>query len=348
MPETIEIDGGHGEGGGAILRVGVALSAVTGKPIKISNIRAKRCNPGIRPQHLEAVKAVAKLCGAELKGAKIGSTALEFYPKELRSGELRINIPTAGSVGLVLQGLMIAAAHVEKKIFIKIEGGATNGKWAAPVNYIRAVLLPMLEKMGYEAGVEIERYGYYPVGGALVSMWINPCLLQPLQLTEQGNIVEIFGISHASQHLQNAKVAERQKDAADGLLYDKLGVAPEIESKYVDAACPGSAIDLWLRTEKSVLGSEGLGERGKTAEKVGTEAAKSLVEEFKKKAPLDSHLADQILPYIAFAAERGSTSSVKVAEITGHCRTNIWLIEKFLPVKFRIDEGKKIISCKKV
>jgi len=347
MPDVIEIDGGYGESGGQILRTSVALSAVTNKPFKIFNIRKGRCVGGIRPQHLEAIKSVAKLCSAELKGAEVGSCELDFRPKALRSGQIDINIPTAGSVGLVLQGLMIAAAHVEEKIVIKIEGGATSGKWAAPVNYIRCVLLQTLEKMGYEAGLEIEKYGYYPKGGARVSMWINPCRLQPLQLIEQGKVLEIFGLSHASQHLENAKVAERQKDAADGLLYDEYQIPPKIEVKYVDTVCPGSAIDLWLRTDSSVMGSEGLGERGKTAEKVGTEAAKLLIKQVESKAPLDIHVADQILPYIAFAAEHGP-SHVRVAEITGHCKTNIWVIEKFLPVKFRIDEKKKIISCRKI
>jgi RNA 3'-phosphate cyclase len=243
--------------------------------------------------------------------------------------------------------MMIAAAHLNEKVVIKVAGGATSGKWAAPVNYIRYVLLPILEKMGYEAGLEIEKYGYYPVGGARVSMWINPCRLQPLQLIEQGKLIEILGISHASQHLENAKVTERQKDAADGLLYEKYEIPPKIEAKYVAAVCPGSAIDLFLRTSKSVLGSEGLGERGKTAEKVGTEAAQLLIMQVGSEAPLDVHMADQILPYIALAAQQGA-SQVKVADVTKHCLTNIWVIEQFLPVKFRIDEKKKMISCKKI
>lgn len=43
----IEIDGSFGEGGGQILRTSVALSAVTLRPVRIYNIRAKRKNPGL-------------------------------------------------------------------------------------------------------------------------------------------------------------------------------------------------------------------------------------------------------------------------------------------------------------
>ncbi len=347
MSEIIDIDGSHLEGGGAILRVGLALSAVTGKPCRIFKIRAGRCNPGLQAQHLEAVKALARICNAEVKGASIGSTEVDFAPKELGHGKIEIKIPTAGSVGLVLQGLMVAASHLSDRLEIEINGGATNGKWAAPVNYIRCVLLPVLDKMGYEAGIDILRYGYYPKGGARVSAWINPCRLKPLQLVEQGKILAVGGISHSCRQLENAKVAERQSEAADKILYDKFGIVPQIEKKYADSECMGSAIDLWAKTEQSVLGSEGLGERGKTAEKVGTEAAHMLMKQIDSHAPLDEHMADQILPYIALAAS-SSQSKIKVADVTQHCLTNIWVIEKFLPVKFAVDRGNKIITCRKV
>lgn len=41
-PAPLLIDGSTGEGGGQLVRVAVALSAVTGRAIKIVNIRANR------------------------------------------------------------------------------------------------------------------------------------------------------------------------------------------------------------------------------------------------------------------------------------------------------------------
>ncbi|MBI5061152.1 MAG: RNA 3'-terminal phosphate cyclase [Candidatus Aenigmarchaeota archaeon] len=342
----IEIDGSVGEAGGQITRTATALSAILETPCHIFNIRSGRCNPGLKLQHISGIKAIQELCNGKLQNAKLGSTEIWFYPEKIRAKKLDIKIESAGSIGLVLQGLMIAASHLDERLEIAVEGGATSGKWAAPVNYVKNVLMPILEKMGYEASVEIERYGYYPKGGSRVSAWINPCKLKPLQLTEQGKLISINGISHASQHLKNASVAERQADAADKILYDKYSLVPNIEQQYVDSECMGSAIDLFACMENSVMGSEGLGERGKTAEKVGTEAALQLIEQIGSHAPLDKHMSDQILPYIALAAEHG-TSKIKVAGVTQHCLTNIWLIEKFLPVKFSVDRGNKIISCRK-
>lgn len=347
MKEVIEIDGGHGEAGGQLLRTAVGLSAVTNKPFRMFNIRKGRCKSGIRPQHLEAIRSVASLCNAKVSGAKIDSMELEFYPEKIKSGKISINIPTAGSVGLVLQGLMIAAAHTDNKIDIEIRGGATNGKWAAPVNYIKYVLLQLLEKIGYKAYIEIKKYGYYPKGGSIVNVAIEPCQLKPIEILEQGKILAVSGISHAASQLKNAKVSERQKERADEILYKKFDIVPKIDVLYNDTICPGSAIDLWMTLENSVLGSEGLGERGKIAEKVGEESADKLIEQYESKAPIDEHACDQLLPYMALATISGN-SKIRVARITNHARTNIWVIEKFLPVKFKINEKDRIISCKSV
>ncbi|MCK4486170.1 MAG: hypothetical protein KAU38_05325 [Desulfobacterales bacterium] len=60
----MEIDGNYGEGGGQILRTALALAAILQRPVEIRNIRAGRKKPGLRPQHLMAVKALALLIPA--------------------------------------------------------------------------------------------------------------------------------------------------------------------------------------------------------------------------------------------------------------------------------------------
>lgn len=338
----IEVDGSFGEAGGQILRTSVALSAVTGKACRILNIRAKRKNPGLQAQHLEAVKATAKLCDAEVKDAELHSTELEFLPGKIKSGNISISIPTAGSVGLVLQPVMIAAMHAEKTVNVSIGGGATNGMWAMPAGYAKHVLLPLLEKMGYQAGMKIMRYGYYPAGGAEVEVEISPANLFPLTLLDAGKIVAIRGISHASKELEKASVAERQQKTARKIIFDALGIVPEIKAVYADSACPGSAVDLYAETESSFLGSGGLGEKGKRAEDVGKEAADKIIQYIKSGSPLDEHAEDQLIPYLALAKGQ---SKMRVFSISDHTKTNIWVTEKFMPVKFRIDEVQKIIEC---
>ena len=125
----IEIDGSYGEGGGAVLRITTALSAVTSKPVHIINIRSGRPNHGLMPQHLNAVKAVADLSRASVSGLELGSTELFFKPNQLIGGDFKIDIGTAGSITLILQAFMIPAVFADSPVKITIIGG-TNVRWS--------------------------------------------------------------------------------------------------------------------------------------------------------------------------------------------------------------------------
>ncbi len=362
----ITIDGSHHEGGGQIIRTAVALSALTGKAVRIEKIRAGRPNPGLAAQHIAAVEAVAKLCNAKVRGADIGSQVLEFEPKKITGGESLVKISTAGSIGLVLQALLIPAAFAEKPLKImksqdgdfklskprafergfkiRIDGGATFGKWAPPVLYLEHVVLPNLSRAGINFKINVLKEGFYPKGGALVEVETELAKPKKIELLERGEVRKICGISIASNHLKNARVAERQKDAAIRALepvMEMVGKTVEIKAEYVDASCPGSGIVLWADCGSSVLGADAIGELYLPAEKVGENAAKKLLKQIDSGACLDEWMADQIVPYLALAE-----GVVKVAEITPHTETNIWVVEQFLGNRFEVDKAKNILCVK--
>ncbi len=336
----LEIDGSYGEGGGSIVRLAVALSAVTGKPCKIYNIRSKRRNPGLQAQHYTAINAVAKLCNAAVKNNEIGSTEIEFSPGEIKGGSLSINVGTAGSAALVLQALMIPAIHCKETLDIKITGGTLN-KWAPSIYYLQHVTLPILKRFGYIGEIILHRHGFYPKGGGLVEARISPSIIKPINIIKRGKAMQIKGICIASADLQKANVSERMKKTARDRLFSVFKILPEIRSEYIEASSTGGGIDLFVVYENSIIGSGSIAELGKSAEKVAKEALCSLIESHDSEAPLDEHMEDQIIPYMALAG----SSAIRVPKITDHTRTNIWVCEKFLPVKFGIDEGEKIIKC---
>ncbi|MBI3190116.1 RNA 3'-terminal phosphate cyclase [archaeon] len=340
----IEIDGSVGEGGGQVIRTAVALSAVTGKQCKIKNIRKNRPNPGLQTQHLAAVDVIKNLCNAEVHGNKLNSTEIDFNPGKMRFGGVDVSISTAGSVGLVLQPVLIAASHIKDNIFVKINGGATNGKWAPPVHFMREVLLNHLEKMNYRCSIKIDKYGYYPKGGAITETVIQPSVISPINIDRTGAITGIYGISHASTQLEDKKVAERQARRAREIIEKNLGMKAAIDVEYYNTSNPGSGIEMFAKTDSTIFGADGLGEMKKSAEYVGEEAANNLLEQIKNDGAVDEYAEDQLLPFMALAAENGE-SCIKVGKITNHTRTNIFVIEKFLPVKFHV-EGKTI-RCRK-
>jgi len=321
------IDGSYGESGGQIIRTSVALSAITGKPCKIVNIRKNRKNPGLQAQHLKGIEAAAEMCGADLKNARIGSDWIEFTPKKIKSGSFSIDIGTAGSVALVLQTIAPICIHAGNEVEIDLTGG-TDVQWSPNIDYFKEVFCAIARKMGIEISCEVLRYGFYPRGGGRIKVRIEPCKkLKPLDLIERGNVKSYYIRSIASRSLEKAKVAERQIEGAKKII-------PKFDCEsfdYVDAFSPGSTVHMRAHYDNTVLSATVFGERGKAAEIVGEEAAVNLMKQINSNACLDEHMADQILLYMALAG-----GSVSVAEITNHCKTNMWVIEKFLPVKFEI------------
>jgi len=328
----IEIDGSFGEAGGQILRSALGFSAVTGKEFRMFNIRANRCNPGLQEQHLQGVKAMARLCDAEVVGDEINSSEITFKPNKIKSGNLNIKIRTAGSVGLLLQSLLIPA--IKTDITINIDGGATFGKWALPVEHLKNVLLKHLETMGYSIQIDIEKEGFFPKGGAKVRVHSGKGELKPITILEKGNIISIEGVSIASKSLEKKEVANRQAQVAKKIIFDKFKLDCKIKTEYVDAICPGSGIQLWIKTDNTVIGSNALGERGVSSETVGEKAAKMLIQEYENGC-VDQHTADQLLPYMALA----NGGKIKSSKITNHVKTNAKLIEKFMDVKFKFEDN---------
>ena len=328
----IEINGSVGEAGGQVLRTACALSAITKKPCHVFNIRRGREKPGLIPQHLLGIQALAQLCNGRLEGDFLGSEEIKFYPGQTYRERISINIPTAGSITLVLQTLIPPALFAPFPIKIVFDGGATDTFFSPTIDYFRYVFLKILKKIGAKVEINVIKRGYYPEGGAKVEVKVFPAKLKNLNLTELGSLKKILAISGASNSLKDKKVAERQVAGIREIL-GKLKLPTEEKIEYYDTACPGSQICLICEFENTLIGTDNLGKLGKRAEDVGKEAALELLKEQKSGTCLDKHLADQILPYLALI---GDKSSVTVSEITNHCQTNIWVIEKFIDGKFEI------------
>lgn len=330
--QIIEIDGSYGSGGGQILRTACALAAVTKKPCRVFNIRKSRPKPGLAAQHLLGMQALVRLCNGRLEGGFLGSEEIKFYPDTTNRDRVSVNIPTAGSITLVLQSLILPALFLPNPVKITFNGGATDTFFSPAIDYFRYVFLKILEKIGGKADINIIKRGYYPEGGAQVEVMINPSKLKNLTLVERGQLKKITIISGVSNFLKDKKVAERQLAGAREVL-GKLNLPTEEKVEYYQTRCPGSQVCLIAEFKNTVMGTDNLGKLGKKAEDVGKEAALELLKEQKSGTCLDKHLADQILPYMALAP---GNSQITASEITKHSQANIWVIEQFVEGKFKI------------
>ena len=333
----IEIEGDMLEGGGQIIRTSISLAALTGEAVHITKIRYKRPNPGLQPQHVTAVKAIAALCDAHTAGLSQGSTELHFQPRGNKSGKFSFDVGSAGSIPLVLQALMPCIAFAPGQVELELTGG-TDVKWSPSIDYVHLVIVRTLHLMGYEINLTVNRRGHYPKGGGKVTFSTTPPRrLRPITLTKRGQLTSIEGVSHCVK--LPSHVAQRQADAAKqtltrsgcGELRLTVESYPAGQDPHIG---PGSGITLVANAQSSAIGADALGERGKAAEQVGEEAAKKLLEELNSQASLDRHMGDILIPYMAVAE---GPSEICVSQITTHTLTNIQIAEKLLNVKFHVN-----------
>lgn len=334
----IEIDGSLGEGGGQVLRTALALSALTATSFRMFNIRAGRENPGLRPQHLSAVLAVAEVCGANVKGEHLNSKEIEFFPGDIVPGRYRFDVGTAGSAPLVLQALLPCLLKAGDDVEVEVVGG-TNVPNAPQAEYMQHVLFPMLQSCGARIRLEIKKSGFYPKGGGHLLLSTEHSELGPLDLSVFEPSGTIEGVSFCANLTES--VPRRQGNSATVELF-KRGMQARIRPYTVSALSPGSGIVLWASSKGStaIVGADALGARDKPAEAVGLEAARNLLAELGGGAAVDRHAADQLLPFLAVAG-----GGLRTSAVTLHAQTNMAVIEKFLPVKFGV-EGNSI-SCGK-
>jgi RNA 3'-phosphate cyclase len=342
----IEIDGSQKSGSGTILRLSIALAAITKQPLHINNIRQNRPQPGLKHQHLEAVLTTAKLCNAKVEGATLGSKELWFTPREIKGGNIEALIETAGSIPMLLLATLPICLFAQNPVRLHVAKGGTDTTHAPTINYLRNVFLPSLKLIGVDAAITVQKYGYYPKGMGEATMTIKPNrLLKPLMLENFGKLKSIKGVSVCT-FLADKQVAERQAKTANEYL-NQRGYKADIQvvNDQSNTFQKGSSIVLWAETDTGVIiGADAIGELRKTSEAVGKEAAEKLLTELSVKPTVDVYLADMLIPYMALAQGKSVFLARTISE---HIETNIWLIEKMLNVKFTIQKINNLYRIEK-
>jgi len=336
-PEPVDaplhLDGSAGEGGGQILRSALSLSLVTGRPFRISSIRANRRNPGLRAQHLAAVRAARAVGGAEVTGAVLGSRELSFRPAGIRGGEHLFDVGTAGSTTLVLQTILPALLFAKEPAQVTIEGG-THNPWAPPFEFLERSFGQVLRRMGATFAIELERHGFAPAGGGILRARVTPGnVLRHLDLRERGEVRSLRVtalLSNLPLHIAEREIERVRK---------RIGVhlASEAILPVAGAAGPGNALLLEIETDAGVAVFSCIGRRGLRAEAVADDVAEQARAFLDSGAAVDAHLADQLLLPMALAG--GGTFTT--GEPSSHARTNAGVIEAFLKVRVNMerDEG---------
>jgi len=333
MTTPIEVDGAMGEGGGQVLRSALSLSLLTGQSFHLSRIRANRGRPGLRPQHLAAVRAAARVAGADIRGDRVGSEEIQFTPGPVRTGDYFFDLGTAGATSLVLQTLLLPLALAPGTWNVTIRGG-THVPWSPCFPYLDWQWRPFLARIGVPFDLTMTMAGFYPQGGGELQAQIPGCArLSPLKLTERGSLRSIRGLS-AVANLPR-EIAERQRRQALRRLRNLLpDVEPEVVVKELPAASRGTVLLLLAECEPGRACCFALGARGKPAEHVADEAVDALAAFLGSDGSVDPWLADQLLLPLSLA---DGHSELRTSEVTAHLLANAEVIRLFLPAQIGVD-----------
>ncbi|MFO0902252.1 MAG: RNA 3'-terminal phosphate cyclase [Pirellulales bacterium] len=336
MTQSVLIDGSQGEGGGQIVRSSLTLSLVTGRPFVIENIRAGRESPGLKRQHLAAVRAAAEVCRGSVRGDALGSQRLEFTPGELRAGDYEFQVGSAGSATLVAQTITPALLLAKGPSQLRLEGG-THNPWAPPFDFLARVYLPLVRRLGPRVSAQLIQHGFYPQGRGRIALSIEPTeRLTPFDLLERGRLVRrrvTARVAGLPLH-----IAEREvRTICEALAWND----DECLTEQAAAAGKGNVVFAELEYEHATELCTAFGRLGVRAEEVAREVVEQVRAYELHDAPVGEHLADQWLLPLGLAVWSGgpaaSRASFRTGPLSDHARTHLQVLQQFLPIHAAVE-----------
>jgi RNA 3'-terminal phosphate cyclase (ATP) len=325
----VDIDGSRGEGGGQILRTSLALAILTGRKLRMKQIRAGRKKPGLQRQHLACVEAAARLSSAQTNPLEVGASELVFTPSPIEAwpSELHIDIGSAGSTTLVVQTILIPALAAPHPVRAVITGG-THNPLAPPFEFLDRVFLPPLRRMGADVTLTLEKHGFMPDGGGRIVMETKPSKLKPIELREAGKIVARRATAICARLPRH--VGDRELAVAQERLDNPTCQLLEFPE---DGPHNVFMVEVELESGARELVTSH-GRKGYPAEDVADDALDDLEDYLEAGVPVGECLADQLLLPMALA---GGGAFRTIAPLSDHTLTNIDTIREFLDVSIRVE-----------
>ncbi len=312
------------------MRTALALSALTGQPVTIRNVRGGIRKPGISPVDLAITQALARATDAHYN-AHLGDSILLFQPKRpLNPLNERIDLGALakgsqpGSAVLILLTLLTPLARAGGISFLRCRGG-THVPLAPTYDYFRMVTLPAFARAGILALPSIESAGYSPRGGGEISLEIEPSFITPFNFTHRGALLRVTSAIVTSELPPSTGIRGLQR-------LEQLAKKEDLEIKAeqisLRSSAPGAAVTISAHFENAFGGAQALGQRGKRMEEVVEEAFYDFIHWLNSEAGTDEFLADHlVLPAVLADGPTAYTTS----RITPTLTTTLWVVKHFIP-----------------
>ncbi|XP_068190758.1 RNA 3'-terminal phosphate cyclase-like protein isoform X1 [Antennarius striatus] len=328
----------------------LVLSTLSGKRVKIKNIRSKDDNPGVRDFEASFIRLLDKVTNGSRIEINQTGTVLFYQPGLLSGGTVEHDCHTQRSIGYYLEAILMLAPFMKTPLKATLRG-VTNGPTDPTVDLLKSTALPLMKKFGIDGegfDLKVVKRGMAPGGGGEV---IFTCpvrrTIRPLQLTDPGKIKRIRGVAYSVR--VSPQMANRMVESARGVLNNFL---PDIYI-YTDhmkgansGKSPGFGLTLVAETlNGSFLSAEmvstpqGQGEPV-VPENLGRTCAQLLLEEVYRGGYVDS--SNQSLALLLMTLGQQDVSKVLLGTLSPYTIEFLRHIRDFFQVMFKIETQKPL------
>lgn len=332
----ILLDGSHGEGGGALVRAALAMSALTQQPCRISTVRGNLRAQGLQAEDLAIIEALKLSCHAETVGSELGSTEFSFLPtRRPRAVDTSIRVPDAqdgaghANALVILNALIPVLVRTGAYSFLTIEG-ETFGLSAVGFDAFASTTLGAMRRMGIHVDADMLEPGFGRASRGTVRAEIEPSVIEGVDWSSRGEFLgarALLTIGELSESLAERGVnyLERLAHAA------KLDL--EIDVQRLKSRTPGIHLTITGEFERGYGGSQSMGAKGLRIETVVQMGFEKFMDWLRSESTVDEFVIDQL---IIAAAIADSPSVFKVPRLTQRFLTTVWVIKQFLPIHITV------------
>ena len=326
-------------------------SLLSGKKLKISDIRVNDESPGIQDFEACFLRLIDQLTdGTRIEINETG-TVLRMVPGIIMGGvELMHDCGTSRSIGWFIEGILPLACFGKSALEIEFRG-ITHDAVDLTTDTISNVTLPLLRNFGI-AGIRIDvkTRGMPPKGGGIVFLEAPMVReLNPIHMVDMGLIKRVRGTALAAR--VSPTILSRVVDSARGVLNNYL---PDvfIHTDHHRSSSGGHSAGYSLSliaesTTGSLLSVERTAERGEMPEDIGSEGAILLLDEIKKGGVVDTSHQVLMLQLMLLGPE--DVCKIRFGELTDQTIHILRLLKEAFGVTFKIRKDQEtetvLLSC---
>jgi RNA 3'-terminal phosphate cyclase-like protein len=323
------------------------FSTLSGKPIRIDNIRADDENPGLRDYEASLLRLMEKVTNGCCIEINETGTSLRYKPGFVQGGgALDHDCGTSRAVGYFLEPLIVLALFGRRPLSINLRG-ITNDTTDPGIDTWRTVTLPLLRHLsGIDDGFELRviRRGAPPGGGGEVALRVPVAKnLPPVALLEEGMVKRVRGVAYSMRvSPQNTnRMVDGSRGVLNALLADVFIFTDHMSGREAGNS-PGYGITLVAETttgrmisaEACVGDPSAANAEQIVPEDIGVRAAHALLEEIQRGGVVDGAHQGLVLTMCALGPEE--VNEVRLGPLTPYAVRTMRHLREFFGVQFSV------------